>query len=137
MLKARYFVSAKGCSKFRKIYAQTRTVPLWISQILLQADFDKTYFAKVTCLKRDLTHRYQNYPTSISQVPLSLTKRSIQRLCQSSLLENLRKLQQASVRAMSDIFRNLYNALADTKRIFSILRKDFLNFSQKQINLLL
>jgi len=36
---------------------------------------------------------------------------------------------------MSHISIRLCNALADTKRIFSILRIDFLNFSQKQINL--
>ena len=41
----------------------------------------------------------------------------------------LGKLQQAPVRAMSDIFPNLYNALADMKRYSGILRKDFLIFS--------
>ena len=41
----------------------------------------------------------------------------------------LGKLQQAPVRAMSDIFPNLCNALADMKRYSGILRKDFLNFS--------
>ena len=41
----------------------------------------------------------------------------------------LEKLQQVPVRAMSDIFPNLYNALADMKRYSGILRKDFLNFS--------
>ena len=47
----------------------------------------------------------------------------------------LGKLQQAPVRAMSDIFPNLYNALADMKRYSGILRKDFLNFSPEHSKL--
>ena len=44
----------------------------------------------------------------------------------------LRKLQQAPVRAMSDISPTLCSALADTKRNSGILQKDFLNISPEQ-----
>ena len=88
---------------------------------------------KVNCLKRDLTHRYWIILIPICQVPLSFWRREVHSdFVKSGLLENLRKLQQAPVRAMSENSSKLWNALADTKRYSGILQKDFLNISPEQ-----
>ena len=138
MPKTRYFLSDQGCTNFENYLHSTDSALVgflvsltgWLWQNVLRG---RQLFEKGTWLIgiRMISNIYRSGPVEFwrSEVYSDFV--------QASLLENLRNLQPAPVRAVSESSQNLYNTWTDRKRNSGILPKGFLRFSPKQLHLLL